>query len=60
MCMPIYFDNRASISIAWNPTFYENTKHIETDYLFSCDKVLKRVIVIPQISSPNELANFFT
>ena len=59
MPMPMHCDNQAAIFISGNLAFHEMTKHIEIDYHFIRDKVLRGVISTPHVSSSNQLADIF-
>ncbi|KAA0045233.1 hypothetical protein IC582_016022 [Cucumis melo] len=53
-------DNVSAVSLAHNPIFHARTKHIEIDYHFVREKVLRKDISICYISSNNQLADILT
>ena len=56
----LWCDNVSAISLAHNPVFHARTKHIEIDYHFVQEKVLRKDISICYISSNNQLADILT
>ena len=58
--MHVHCDNQADIFIARNSTFYERTKHIETNCHYIRDKVMSGVISTPHVASSHQLADIFT
>ena len=53
-------DNVSALAIATNPVFHARTKHIEVDYHFICEKVLRCDVMLKFISTHDQLANLFT
>lgn len=56
----IYYDNRAAISIATNPTFHEQAEHIEIDYHFVGDLIARGSLKLLTVRSSSQLADMFT
>jgi len=58
--MKLFYDNRSSISIAYNPVQHDRTKHIEIDRHFIKEKLEKGIIQIPYVPSEKQVADLFT
>lgn len=56
----IYCDNITAIALASNPIYHARTKHIEVDYHFIREKVLRWDIQVRYVSSIDQLADIFT
>ena len=56
----IWCDNLGATYLSANPFFHAHTKHVEVDYYFVRDIVVKKEIQIRFISSQDQLANVFT
>ena len=56
----MWCDNVNALAIASNPVFHAHAKHIEVDYHFVCEKVLRKNLMVKFISSNDQLANIFT
>ena len=56
----LWCDNVSALVIASNPMFHARTKHIEVDYHFVCERVLKRDLLVKFISSSDQLVDIFT
>jgi len=56
----IWCDNLGATYLSANHVFYARTKHVEVDYHFVRDRVVKKEIQIRFISSHDQLANIFT
>ena len=56
----LWCDNVSTLAIATNPVFHARTKHIEVDYHFVREKVLRRDVMLKFISTHDQLADLFT
>ena len=56
----LWCDNVSALAVASNPVFHAHTKHIEVDYHFVREKVLRRDIQIKYIATGDQLADVFT
>ena len=59
-CPTLWCDNVSSASLASNPVFHAQTKHIEVDLLFVRDRVLDRLLDVRYIPSDQQTADIFT
>lgn len=56
----LWCDNVSAISLAKNPVFHARTKHVEIDYHFIREKVVRGDLQVQFVSSSNQLADLFT
>ena len=56
----IWCDNTSALALASNPVFHGRTKHIEVDYHFICERVVRGDITLQFISTNDQLADVFT
>lgn len=56
----LWTDSTSALSLASNPVFHARTKHIEVDYHFIREKVLRKDIEIKFVRSTNQPADIFT
>ena len=56
----LYCDNKAAIDSAYNPENHSRTKHIDRRHYFIRELVEDGKIVVPFVSSSENLADFFT
>ena len=56
----LWCDNNSTIALASNPVFHSRTKHIEVDYHYVRECVLRRDLGIKFISSRDNFADIFT
>ena len=56
----LWCDNVSALAIATNPVFHARTKHIEVNYHFVHEKVLRRDVMLKFISTHDQLADLFT
>ncbi|KAM1473016.1 hypothetical protein ACFX2I_029191 [Malus domestica] len=60
VCPQIWCDNVSSIALASNPLFHSRTKHLEVDYHYVREKVVRRELQVNYICSQDQLADIFT
>jgi hypothetical protein len=53
-------DNLGATPMTVNPWFHGRTKHIEADFHFVCERVVRRQLDVRFISSADQLADGFT
>jgi len=56
----LWCDNVFALAIASNPVFHAYTKHVEVDYHFVCEHVLRRDLQVRYIAIGDQLADIFT
>ncbi|XP_075633672.1 uncharacterized protein LOC142606162 [Castanea sativa] len=56
----IWCDNISSISLASNPVFHARTKHLEVDYHYVHDKVVRKELDVRYICTTDQVADVFT
>lgn len=56
----LWCDNLSAISLAFNPVFHARTKHIEVDYHFVREKVLRKDLVVQYVSTIDQTADVLT
>ena len=56
----LWCDNVSALAIATNPVFHARTKHIEVDYHFVREKVLRCDVMLKFISTHDQLVDLFT
>ncbi|XP_022154802.1 uncharacterized protein LOC111021968 [Momordica charantia] len=56
----LWCDNVSAISLASNLVFHARTKHIEIDYHFVREKVVRKDISVRFVSSKDQIADLFT
>uniref|UniRef100_A0A2N9IS10 Reverse transcriptase Ty1/copia-type domain-containing protein n=1 Tax=Fagus sylvatica TaxID=28930 RepID=A0A2N9IS10_FAGSY len=56
----IWCDNISSISLASNPVFHARTKHLEVDYHYVLDKVIRNELAVNYICTLDQVADIFT
>jgi hypothetical protein len=56
----IWCDNTSALALASNPVFHGRTKHIEVDYHFVREKVVRGDISVQFISTDDQIADIFT
>jgi histone deacetylase 1/2 len=59
-CPKIWCDNISSISLASNPLFHARTRHLEVDYHYVREKVIRRELEVDYICTQDQLADIFT
>ncbi|KAM1824444.1 hypothetical protein ACFX13_024030 [Malus domestica] len=56
----IWCDNISSIALASNPVFHARTKHLEVDYHYVREKVVRGQLLVNYICSQDQIADLFT
>uniref|UniRef100_A0A2N9I2X8 Reverse transcriptase Ty1/copia-type domain-containing protein n=1 Tax=Fagus sylvatica TaxID=28930 RepID=A0A2N9I2X8_FAGSY len=56
----LWCDNVSTLAIASNPVFHARTKHIEVDFHFVRERVLRKDLVVKFVSTVDQLADIFT
>ncbi|KAM1296793.1 hypothetical protein ACFX2I_023596 [Malus domestica] len=56
----IWCDNISSIALASNPVFHSRTKHLEVDYHYVREKVVRKQLFVSYVCSQDQLADIFT
>lgn len=58
--MSMSYDNQAAIFIANNLVFHKRTKHIEVNYHFIHDLLLRKQLITPYVRSKDQLGDILT
>ena len=56
----ILCDNISSISLASNPVFHSRIKHLEVDYHYVREKVIRKELEVRYLSTTDQVADIFT
>ena len=56
----LWCNNVSALAIASNSVFHARTKHIEVDFHFIRERVLRKDLVVKFVSTTDQLANIFT
>ena len=56
----LWCDNVSALAIASNPVFHARTKHLEVDYHFVHEKVLRKDLQVKYIATGDQLVDIFT
>ena len=58
--MKLYCDNKAAISIAYNPVQHDRTKHVEVDRHFIKEKVEPKEVCLNYVPTKHQLTDVLT
>uniref|UniRef100_F6HBQ8 ABC-type xenobiotic transporter n=1 Tax=Vitis vinifera TaxID=29760 RepID=F6HBQ8_VITVI len=58
--MKLYCDNKAVISVAYNPVLHDRTKHVEVDKHFIKEKIDNGLVCMTYIPTEEQVADVFT
>lgn len=58
--LKLWCNNVSALAIASNLVFYTRTKHIEVDYHFICERVLRKDLQVRYITTDDQLADILT
>ena len=58
--MSLYYDNKLTIKIAYNPVLHDRTKHVEIDRYFIKEKLSEGIICTSFVLTMKQLAYIFT
>jgi hypothetical protein len=56
----LWCDNVSALAIASNPVFHARTKHVEVDFHFIRERVLRKDLQVKFVSTVDQLADIFT
>ncbi|XP_065632023.1 uncharacterized mitochondrial protein AtMg00810-like [Quercus suber] len=56
----LWCDNVSALAIASNPVFHARTKHVEVDYHFVRERVLRRDLQVKYVATGDQYADIFT
>ena len=56
----LWCDNVSALAIASNPIFHARTKHVEVDFHFIQERVLRKDLQVKFVSTVDQLADIFT
>jgi hypothetical protein len=56
----LWCDNIGAISLASNPVFHTRTRHVEVDYHYVREKVVRQELEVGYISTQDQIADIFT
>ena len=56
----LWYDNVSALAIASNPVFHAQTKHIEVNFHFVRERVLRKDLKVKFVSTVDQLADIFT
>lgn len=59
MPIPLFVDNQSAIRMAQNPIFHDKTKHIETQYHFTREKVIEGLIDLQYVPTAKQKASLY-
>ena len=58
--LTIWCDNMSTIALASNPVFHARTKHVEVDYHYVREKVVRKELQVQFVSTTDQVADIFT
>ncbi|CAL8147678.1 unnamed protein product [Prunus armeniaca] len=59
-CPKLWCDNISALSLASNPVFHSHTRHVEVDYHYVRERVVRNELLIVYCSTVDQIADIFT
>ncbi|BBG99739.1 transposable element gene [Prunus dulcis] len=59
-CPKLWCDNISAISLASNPVFHARTRHVEVDYHYVREKVVRQELDVRYLATHDQIADIFT
>ncbi|CAL9014472.1 unnamed protein product [Prunus brigantina] len=59
-CPKLWCDNISALSLASNPVFHSRTRHVEVDYHYVRERVVRNELLVAYCSTVDQIADIFT